>query len=1083
MKWNWAGLLFVFVMVSCGDDGTLQDKGTLGAPCYPDGTCVAGLTCEAELCIETPVCATDEDCHDSNICTVDSCDLTRNECVYENQDVPCDDADLCTVSDICVEGVCTAGEVVVCEDQICADSVTCVPSEGCVAAWLPDGAECDDGNLCTELSACDGAHNCVGGADKPCDDFDPCTADSCDAETGECVHELQLVACDDGSLCTIADICQEDGTCLGIPVDCSGVDGACLLDLCNPETGACDLARPDGTLCGDTDLCNGQEACAAGECVAGPAVECPPTGTLCTLNICEGSTGTCTEVIEPNCCGNNIVESGEFCDDGNQVVEVCLYGETACTVCNGDCLEQAGATAYCGDGVTNVSAGETCDDGNAVGGDCCGETCIVEAPGTLCRAAADICDVDETCDGVAASCPEDVVESAGTVCRVVAGDCDVVETCTGSAVACPVDAKTAAGTLCRAATDDCDVDENCDGVGDDCPEDELAATGAVCRAAVDDCDVDENCDGVVDSCPDDELAAAGAVCRAAADVCDVEETCDGVAASCRDDVLIATGTVCRVSDGDCDVEEACDGVASSCPDDVLIADGTVCRVSAGDCDVDEACDGIDVSCPVDDKIVAGDTCRASTGVCDIEEACDGVSDTCTADEFFAAGLECDDGDEGTKHDACDGAGVCVGVVPVCGDAEVDDGEECDDGNIDDNDGCSSGCLTEICGPGAFGEECTLSGIEIELVDDGTGDAFGQSIAISGDTMAVADRFGGDGGTVYIYTRVAGVWELQTKIDTPVDFTDWHFGRSVDLDGDTLVVGAPGATADVAYIFTRSGTEWTQQAKLEPIGAVDVHGLGVDFGYSVAISGDTVVVGAYNDDHYEVESGAAFVFVRSGTAWTQEAKIVADDGNNNDEFGFWVGISGDSIVAGARYDDDNGVNSGSAYVFTRVGAVWTQEAKLLASDGQAYSRYGSSVSISGDALVVGAPKEEGDNGVAYVYTRLGAIWTEQKLSTSAGIEDAQFGVSVSVTAETLVVGAYRESFGVSSTGSVYVYNLVDGLWTEQHKLTRPAGIHNDNFGYRVAVDGDVLAVGSDPADDTGFVYVYEDCIVCIVSGTE
>jgi len=192
----------------------------------------------------------------------------------------------------------------------------------------------------------------------------------------------------------------------------------------------------------------------------------------------------------------------------------------------------------------------------------------------------------------------------------------------------------------------------------------------------------------------------------------------------------------------------------------------------------------------------------------------------------------------------------------------------------------------------------------------------------------------------------------------------QFGINVAIDGETAVVGAntddtaAGTAAGSAYVFVRSGVSWSQQAKLT---ASDAAG-GDDFGVSVAISGNTIVVGAdLNDD-----AGSAYVFVRSGTSWSQQAKLTAGDAASADQFGFNVGISGETVVVGAVSDD---TITGSAYVFVRSGTSWSQQAKLTASDAAATDNFGISVGISGDTVVSGALFDDDggtDSGSAYVF---------------------------------------------------------------------------------------------------------------------
>ena len=182
----------------------------------------------------------------------------------------------------------------------------------------------------------------------------------------------------------------------------------------------------------------------------------------------------------------------------------------------------------------------------------------------------------------------------------------------------------------------------------------------------------------------------------------------------------------------------------------------------------------------------------------------------------------------------------------------------------------------------------------------------------------------------------------------------QFGYSVAIDGDTLVVGAYGVgdngfNSGSAYVFTRTGTIWTEQAKLTASDGAERD----RFGWSVAIDVNTIVVGAWGDDDNGERSGSAYVFTRSGTTWSQQTKLTASDGAARDQFGGSVAIAGDTIVVGAHQDDENGNRSGSAYVFTRTETTWTQQAKLTASDGAADDIFGISVAIAGDTIVAGA----------------------------------------------------------------------------------------------------------------------------------
>jgi RHS repeat-associated protein len=228
------------------------------------------------------------------------------------------------------------------------------------------------------------------------------------------------------------------------------------------------------------------------------------------------------------------------------------------------------------------------------------------------------------------------------------------------------------------------------------------------------------------------------------------------------------------------------------------------------------------------------------------------------------------------------------------------------------------------------------------------------------------------------------------------------------------------------VFTRSGTTWTQQGKLRASDAAAED----YFGVSVAVSGDYAVVGAYADDDAGSSSGSAYVFKRTGTSWSQQAKLTASDAAAGDQFGSSAAIWGDSLIVGARLDDDGAVaDSGSAYVFTRSGTSWTQEAKLTASDAAAEDRFGNAVGISQDSAIVGAYYNDdggGQSGSAYVFKRSGMSWSQQaKLRASDAAAYDYFGNSVSIWGENALVGAYCNDDGGSASGSAYLFSTTDG----------------------------------------------------------
>jgi hypothetical protein len=303
----------------------------------------------------------------------------------------------------------------------------------------------------------------------------------------------------------------------------------------------------------------------------------------------------------------------------------------------------------------------------------------------------------------------------------------------------------------------------------------------------------------------------------------------------------------------------------------------------------------------------------------------------------------------------------------------------------------------------------------------------------------------------------------------------YFGHSVAVDGDTAVIGAyaygDGASGS-AYVFVRAadGT-WSQQAKLT---AAD--GAAIDyFGISVSVSGDTAVIGAPGDDDKGDASGSAYVFVRvaDGT-WSQQAKLAAADGADGDQFGFrGVSVSGDTAVIGAFGDDDKGADSGSAYVFVRAAdGTWSQQAKLTAADGATDDNFGDRVAVSGDTAVIGADwdDDKGDySGSAYVFVRAAdGTWSQQaKLTAADGASGDAFGSGVAVDGDTAVIGAYGDDDKGTDSGSAYVFvRAVDGTWSQQAKLTAADGASGDAFGSGVSVSGDTAVIGAPGDDDKG-----------------
>jgi hypothetical protein len=241
-----------------------------------------------------------------------------------------------------------------------------------------------------------------------------------------------------------------------------------------------------------------------------------------------------------------------------------------------------------------------------------------------------------------------------------------------------------------------------------------------------------------------------------------------------------------------------------------------------------------------------------------------------------------------------------------------------------------------------------------------------------------------------------------------------------------------------------------------------------FGLAVGVSGETAVAGAIGDDDNGPASGSAYVFRRSGPTWVFEDKLVPHDGAEADWFGYALSTDDDVIVASAPYDDDLGQRSGSVYVFERSGLSWSQVAKLLANDGAAYNLFGSAVAISGDCAIIGAP-EDNDNGYAsgsaYVFRRTpSGLWTQHaKLLPDDGDAADLFGLSVAIDNDIIVVGARDDEALGNWSGSAYVFERDgSGIWQQAAKLLPHDGSAFWSFGESVAVSGNRVLVGATTA---------------------
>ncbi|MBK9259105.1 MAG: cadherin-like beta sandwich domain-containing protein [Polyangiaceae bacterium] len=428
------------------------------------------------------------------------------------------------------------------------------------------------------------------------------------------------------------------------------------------------------------------------------------------------------------------------------------------------------------------------------------------------------------------------------------------------------------------------------------------------------------------------------------------------------------------------------------------------------------------------------------------------------------------------------------------------------------------------------------------------DYFGYPVAISGNLMAVgatgedssATGVNGDGanndrsasGAVYVYVREGGTWKQEAYIKPSNTDTNDAFGTSIALEGNTLVVGAPGedskstgidgtqndegaTNSGAVYVFVRDAAGmWSQQAyiKASNTGAYD------RFGAAVAISGDTIAVGAPDEDSSATgvgndqtsnsanESGAVYVFLRTGTMWEQQAYIKASNTDNLDQFGASIALLGDTLAVGATDEDSNttGINpasnesafeAGAVYVFVRsVVGTWAQQAFMKASNTAGGDRFGSSVALGDDMLVVGARGEDSsaagvdgnqsdnnanDSGAVYVFGRTGGMWMQQSYikASNPGNADA-FGSSVAISGDVLAVGAFAEDSNAvgmngsqqsntdADSGAVYLFARENATWSQLTYLKALNTDAYDEFGKTIALSEGTLICGSHLDDSSG-----------------
>jgi hypothetical protein len=351
------------------------------------------------------------------------------------------------------------------------------------------------------------------------------------------------------------------------------------------------------------------------------------------------------------------------------------------------------------------------------------------------------------------------------------------------------------------------------------------------------------------------------------------------------------------------------------------------------------------------------------------------------------------------------------------------------------------------------------------------DEFGQSLAIDGDTIAVAV---GPPKKVHIFERdPAGNWAHRFETGQLEDNFHDSFNMPIELQGDTLLAGARQWTGDgysqvgAVHVFQRTGTVWNQQQFMIAHDATNSD----SYGFGLVLDGDRVAIGAIGEDRLYESQGAVYTYRINPT---EEIKLTAFDKTVGAEYGHAVAISTDTLVIGAP-DHDHGSNTdaGAAYVYRRSDTSWVLEQQLLPATANAGQAFGSGVAIDGDTIIVGAPGTEinpSKSGAAYVFKRIAGVWSEQQRLEHSGAEaSGGFGTDVAISGTTVAVGMPLGDAGQQGEGVVEVFDDIAGTWTYQQTLDATDGATGRGFGQVVDTDGDTLAIAAPGSGGGAYVF--------------
>ena len=357
-----------------------------------------------------------------------------------------------------------------------------------------------------------------------------------------------------------------------------------------------------------------------------------------------------------------------------------------------------------------------------------------------------------------------------------------------------------------------------------------------------------------------------------------------------------------------------------------------------------------------------------------------------------------------------------------------------------------------------------------LVESVLDDHMGKSVSVSGEIAVVGvPGAGKDAGAIFVFVRDEIGWVEQTRIIPEDRKPNDEFGSVITLRGDTLVVGMPryseiSKNHGTVFVYTRSADQWVRQPNVNADDTEESD----RFGNAVDFDGKNLIVGAYSANAPKGDSGAAYIFSRQGNSWVQQAKLVANDADAFDWFGTSVAISGDLAVVGAIREDGKGINSdsGAVYVFRKIGESWIQEAKVIGRDTREKHNFGHTVKTNGRIFAVGVPKGgSAGNGAVYLFRFQDNVWRQHGAALAARSGN-NFGHSISLENQTIIIGSsednndeWEKQVERGATGAAYIFRERQGQWIRTAKLLPNDAMEGDGFGYGVSLNGNTVVVGS------------------------